>query len=114
MKKRCGNCAHEKVSGKKHPCNKCIEHGWNDKETLDYWSPKEKKPSTPTKAKATYVLALDTVEQERYEAFYAEHYKKHKCGCCPVTLTPTGIGVHVEVNCPKCGKKEDISNYECW
>jgi|WetSurMetagenome_2_1015567.scaffolds.fasta_scaffold264210_5 hypothetical protein len=65
--------------------------------------------------KKIYVLALDVVEQERYDKFQKEHYDKHKFrGGTPVTLTPTGVGVHVEVKCPKCGKKKDISNYESW
>jgi hypothetical protein len=72
-----------------------------------------------SKKKSDYVLALDTVEQKRYDEFQNKfqnkHYAKHKFrGGTPVTLTPTGIGVHVEVKCPKCLKTEDISNYDSW
>jgi hypothetical protein len=62
-----------------------------------------------------YLLSLNEVEQKRYEEFQNKHYSKHKFhGGVPVTITPTGIGDHIEVQCPKCNKKEDISNYEAW
>ena len=62
-----------------------------------------------------YLLSLDEVEQKRYDKFQSKHYKQHRFhGGTPVTLTPTGIGVHVEVRCPKCNKTEDISNYDSW
>lgn len=63
----------------------------------------------------TYVLSLDIIEQERYDNFSKKHYEKHKfISGVPVTFTPTGVGVHVVVKCPKCGKEKDISNYESW
>jgi hypothetical protein len=60
-------------------------------------------------------ISLDDVEYERYKLFSKEHYDKHQFpGGVPVTITPTGIGSHVEVKCPKCGKTKDISNYDVW
>jgi hypothetical protein len=60
-------------------------------------------------------LHLDEVEQKRYEDFTTEHYSKHKFrGGAPVTITPTGVGDHIECKCPFCGKTRDISNYEVW
>jgi hypothetical protein len=29
-------------------------------------------------------------------------------------FTPTGLGPIVEVRCNKCGKQEDITNYDVW
>lgn len=67
------------------------------------------------KLKSKYVLSLDLSEQARYDAFVDYHYSKHKFkGGVPVTLTPTGIGVHVLVKCPKCKKSSDITNYNNW
>jgi hypothetical protein len=60
-------------------------------------------------------LQLDEIEYERYRKFGKEHYDKHHFhGGVPVTITPTGIGDHVEVKCPFCEETKDISNYEVW
>ena len=32
----------------------------------------------------------------------------------PYVFTPTGIGFGVEVVCPYCGAKEDITDIDCW
>jgi hypothetical protein len=77
---------------------------------------KKKVQSKARKEKPTfYVMSLDPVEQKSYEAFTDEHYSKHKFqGGVPVTLTPTGIALHVEVRCPSCNETKDISNYDSW
>ena len=60
-----------------------------------------------------YVMSLDEVEQDRYDAFTKEHYSKHKFhGGVPVTLTPTGLGTNVEVKCPKCGEEKKTGIFE--
>jgi hypothetical protein len=65
--------------------------------------------------KTKYVLSLHETEQKRYEEFKKSHYSKHPFrGGVPVTITPTGIGIHVKVKCPSCGKEKDITNYAIW
>ena len=65
--------------------------------------------------KIKYVMSLDEVEQKSYDEFKSEHYAKHHFqGGVPATLTPTGLGIHVDVKCPICGEVKDISNYESW
>jgi hypothetical protein len=62
-----------------------------------------------------YAISLDEVEQKNYDDFTKEHYSKHKfIGGVPVTLTPTGLGINVEVKCPKCGEVKNISNFDSW
>jgi hypothetical protein len=62
-----------------------------------------------------YTISLDEVEQENYDAFTKEHYSKHKFrGGVPATLTPTGLGINIEVKCPKCAEVKNISNFESW
>jgi len=65
--------------------------------------------------KEKHLISLDEVEQKRYDTFNDKEYKKCQYrGGLPVTITPTGVGNHVEVKCPKCGKTKDISNYDSW
>jgi len=65
--------------------------------------------------KNKYVLSLHETEQKRYDAFRKSHYAKHPFrGGVPVTITPTGVGIHVSVKCPSCGKEKDITNYDIW
>lgn len=60
-------------------------------------------------------MKLNAEEMRRYRTFVEWHYTRHKfSGGVPVTITPTGIGNHVSVKCPKCKKKKDITNYEAW
>lgn len=60
-------------------------------------------------------LHLDEVEQKRYNDFVKDHYSRHNFrGGAPVTITPTGIGDNIKVECPYCRETKDISNYEVW
>lgn len=55
---------------------------------------------------------LHEKEAQRAKEFIEKH---SKCGCglsYRFTLTPIGIGVDVE--CPNCGKIEDITDYDTW
>lgn len=61
---------------------------------------------------------MDSVEQERYEAFC----KKHKdCeftstigGKISVYITPTGLGYMFQCTCNACDETEDITNTDNW
>ena len=58
-------------------------------------------------------------EETAYNKFCEEH--KHPGvekgaigGHISITFTPTGIADGVSVSCHICGKKEDITDYDCW
>ena len=53
-------------------------------------------------------------EAESLKKFQNKHYKK--CGSIPliVTLTGTGIGEAIDVQCPICGEKLDITDVSEW
>lgn len=59
---------------------------------------------------STYSLSKE--EEQAYDYFKKRH--KHYRHGFPVTLTPTGMGLAVEVKCPACNKTKDISDYSTW
>ena len=60
-------------------------------------------------------MLLNESENAKANAFMAAHYKKHKkTAAIILTATATGIASHIEVECPHCRKKEDISDYDSW
>ena len=59
-------------------------------------------------------------EKDRYDEFEKKHMHqrltmKIQGGMAPYLIpTGTGIGTHLEVVCPICGEKEDITDLEMW
>ena len=49
-----------------------------------------------------------------YDNFFEKHY--HSCGARERILHSigTGVGTAYEVECPVCGKKENITDYDMW
>ena len=69
----------------------------------------------PKKSDDVHVDSMDALETRRFKAWEEKHYKK----CGPRggfrrIYTPTGIGVSVQIQCPKCGKVEDVTDYGAW
>jgi rubrerythrin len=61
------------------------------------------------------LLVMSDKEQEAEKEFRDKHYKSCKNGNEFIyTLTGTGIGTGIEIQCPVCGKKEDITDTESW
>lgn len=71
-------------------------------------------------AKYAHVLShslheLSEKELNSYRKFRGQHYKScHNGGTYVITLSGTGIGESIEVACPVCGKKQDITDLESW
>jgi hypothetical protein len=58
---------------------------------------------------------LNEKENAKASAFMKKHYTMHKRTAAVIlTATATGIASHIEIECPHCHKKEDISDYESW
>jgi hypothetical protein len=57
---------------------------------------------------------LNPVEKYKAEKFHRKHYKKCDTVDISIIMTETGIGVNVNIQCNKCLKINDISNYENW
>ena len=59
-------------------------------------------------------------EKEAYDQFEKEHMhdrctSRYNGGRAPYLIpTGTGIGTHLEVVCPICGEKKDITDTEVW
>ena len=59
----------------------------------------------------TYTLS--EIEYNRSKKFDKKHYKK--CGSgTSITFLNTGIGLNIKVQCSKCLKIKDISDYDSW
>ena len=68
----------------------------------------------------SYLKFASIKEKKAYENFEQRHMhdrlvSKYNSGRAPY-LIPTGVGVgtHLEVVCPICGKKENITDTEVW
>ena len=58
---------------------------------------------------------LSDKELSLYTKFRAEHYKScNNGGTFIITLSGTWIGETIEVACPICGRKQDITDTEGW
>lgn len=59
-------------------------------------------------------IYLSKLERDRYDDFFEKHY--HSCGARERILHSicTGVGMTYEVECPICGKKENITDYDMW
>ena len=54
-------------------------------------------------------------ELDLYKKFRAQHYKScHNGGTYIITLSGTGIGESIEITCPVCGRKQDITDTGSW
>lgn len=59
--------------------------------------------------------ALSDVEAERISLFRARHYENCKnAGTYLFELSGTGFGETISIQCPICGKKEDVTDTESW
>ena len=62
---------------------------------------------------ATELFRMNQFEIKKMNKFKQKHHEK--CQSAITTMfTETGIGCRVEVYCPVCDKKKDISNYDVW
>jgi predicted RNase H-like nuclease (RuvC/YqgF family) len=58
---------------------------------------------------------LSEKELDLYTNFRVQHYKScHNGSTFTITLSGTGIGEVIEVACPVCGRKQDITDTESW
>lgn len=59
-------------------------------------------------------IYFSKLERDRYDDFFEKHY--HSCGARERILRSvgTGVGTAYEVECPICGKKENITDYDLW
>ena len=71
-------------------------------------------------ARENALIILTPVEKERIKEFRNKHYKScaqpHKMSGSKYiyTITGTGIGQMIEIECPVCGEKLDITDLESW
>ena len=71
-------------------------------------------------ARENALVILSPIEKQRIEEFRRKHYKTcaqpHKMSGSTYiyTITGTGIGEIVEIQCPVCGEKVDITDLESW
>lgn len=54
-------------------------------------------------------FCLNEKERMKYVEFCSDH-----CGTVEIIFTPGGIGDKVELHCKGCGKRVDITDYDCW
>lgn len=58
---------------------------------------------------------LSDKELNLYRKFREQHYKSCRNGSTfVITLSGTGVGEMVELACPICGRKQDITDSESW
>lgn len=58
---------------------------------------------------------LSEKEAERIAEFREKHYAScHNAGTYRFELTGTGIAEAISIECPVCGAKEDVSDYDVW
>lgn len=58
---------------------------------------------------------LSEKEAGRVAEFRKKHYAScHNAGTYRFELTGTGIAEAISVECPVCGTKEDVSDYDVW
>lgn len=60
------------------------------------------------------LLVLSDLELERKDNFIQHHWES--CGATNwlFDLYNTGIGTVINIECPKCGEKVDITDTSCW
>lgn len=72
-----------------------------------------------------YQIILNDKEEKRYKKFCEKHkicrinagkdtVSGFPVGHTELIITPTGIGDVIEVRCPICGKKKNITDYDSW
>ena len=59
------------------------------------------------------LIILTREEKRKIEEFQNKHYKKCK-GHYKFILTPTGLGIVIEIKCEKCGETLDVTDYDRW
>lgn len=75
----------------------------------------QKLKSRIEKMSANSLMIMSDKEAAADKAFREAHYKKCKNGnSYQYTLTGTGIGVCIEITCPVCKKKKDITDTSSW
>ena len=57
---------------------------------------------------------LSDKEMSQFREFKYNHYKSCGTNDVWILLSPTGIGMVIELKCPKCGKKLDITDINHW
>lgn len=61
------------------------------------------------------LFELDALETQRVVRFIKDHKEcDMHSGKITYSITPTGIGNVVEIKCNRCGKVEDVTNYDNW
>lgn len=89
------------------------------KQLASYNQAKEIKEREETinnlRARALHIMS--DKEWEDYSEFHEKHYKVSGCknpNHYIFDLTGTAIGTAIEVTCPVCGEKKDITDYKSW
>lgn len=62
---------------------------------------------------ATETFRMNEAEIKKLNKFKKKHHE-HCRSALTTMFTETGIGCKVEVYCPACKKKKDISDYSVW
>lgn len=69
----------------------------------------------PNKKDSVHMDVMSPVETRRFRAWETRHYNAcHPRGGFRRIYTPTGIGCVIEIQCPKCGKVKNVTDYEAW
>ena len=60
------------------------------------------------------LIILSDKQKEQVKEFNSKHYNSCHCNSIKYILTPTGMGMGVDIECPICGEKLDITDYDLW
>ena len=96
-------------------CNKQVNE-WNKDEEI------QKLKNEVKYIRRHSLLQMSDKEVQAEKAFREEHYKKCalplnskiKGNTYIYTLTGTGLGTGIEIQCPICGEKKDITDIDSW
>ena len=57
---------------------------------------------------------MNEIELEKGNKFINKHNNTKCYNGFLYKLTPTGIGMNIQILCRNCGEIEDITDYDCW
>ena len=59
-------------------------------------------------------MLMNDVEFEKGNEFIDKHFDTHCHEGFLYKLSPTGLGMNIQILCRAWGKIEDITDYDCW
>lgn len=60
------------------------------------------------------MFKFNETEHRKLVKFQKKHLTKCSSSSFKVKFSATGIGTYIEIECLKCNKTKDVSDYDCW